>query len=189
MSTQCYKIADCASFRKTSEQFGALSNMCRGFPLVIDGKTVWSSEALYQSYKFPDEPVIRDAILRERNPKYAKNIAERYAGIARRDWKTVRVTMMWRALGRKVRQHPDAIRAILQLTGDNPIVEDSPWDTFWGCERVGDNFVGENVLGRLWMIMRTMVMTSDLSMEMPPPFVIDDMLAEIVAGEDDAKSV
>jgi predicted NAD-dependent protein-ADP-ribosyltransferase YbiA (DUF1768 family) len=93
--------------------------------------------------------------------------------------------MMWRALGHKVRQHPDAIRAILQSTGDNPIVEDSPWDTFWGCERVGCNFVGENVLGRLWMMIRNM----GSRMEIPPPFVVDDMLAEIVAGEDDAKSV
>lgn len=47
---------NCATFFKVTEEFGGLSNMAGGYPLVINGITVFSSEALYQACRFPHQP-------------------------------------------------------------------------------------------------------------------------------------
>jgi ribA/ribD-fused uncharacterized protein len=50
----------------------------------------------------------------------------------------------------KLSQHEYVQRKLLQ-TGSAEIVEDSPYDSFWG---VGDTWQGRNELGRLWMRLR-----------------------------------
>jgi len=41
-----YQPAECAVFFKTNEQFGGLSNMAPGFPLVVNDVQIRTSEAL-----------------------------------------------------------------------------------------------------------------------------------------------
>lgn len=50
----------------------------------------------------------------------------------------------------KVNQHPYVAKKLLQ-TKDYLIVEDSPYDSYWGC---GKERNGKNQLGRLWMKIR-----------------------------------
>ena len=44
-----YYPAESAVFLKTNERFGGLSNMAPGFPIVLNGVRIRTSEALYQA--------------------------------------------------------------------------------------------------------------------------------------------
>jgi hypothetical protein len=46
-------------FYKAKEVFGGLSNMAGGFPLVVNGIHILTSEALYQACYFPPPPGAR----------------------------------------------------------------------------------------------------------------------------------
>lgn len=50
----------------------------------------------------------------------------------------------------KVTQNVD-VRTCLLATGSKKIVENSPWDSFWGCGADGN---GENQMGKILMQLR-----------------------------------
>ncbi|TOH22921.1 hypothetical protein, partial [Vibrio parahaemolyticus] len=54
-----YDIKNAAAFKKTTEQWGELSNMCAGFPVVVNGVPIKSVEALYQACRYPYHPDIQ----------------------------------------------------------------------------------------------------------------------------------
>lgn len=58
----------------------------------------------------------------------------------------------------KTRQNPYVAKKFLQ-TGDYLIVEDSPYDSYWGC---GIERNGENHLGRIWMKIREQLKTGNM---------------------------
>jgi hypothetical protein len=68
----------------------------------------------------------------------------------RKDWRDVREDVMRRALRAKFTQH-DALRAFLLATGDDELVEDADWDSFWGN---GPDGKGDNVLGKMLVELR-----------------------------------
>lgn len=70
--TRIYKFNECISFRKTSEKYGGLSNMASGYPIVINGIYIKSSEALYQAMRFPHLPEVQMIIINESSPMTAK---------------------------------------------------------------------------------------------------------------------
>ena len=59
-------------FLKTKEAFGGLSNMASGFPLVVNGVRIRTSEALYQACRFPHLPDLQRTIVAQRSPMTAK---------------------------------------------------------------------------------------------------------------------
>lgn len=63
------------SFLKSEGEFGGLSNLAEGYPLLINGVSVTSSEHLYQALKFPDHPEIQGRILKAGTPAEAVKIA------------------------------------------------------------------------------------------------------------------
>lgn len=63
------------SFIKSEDEFGGLSNLAEGYPLLVNGGSVPSSEHLYQALKFPDHPEIQDRILKAGSPADAVKIA------------------------------------------------------------------------------------------------------------------
>jgi hypothetical protein len=69
----------------------------------------------------------------------------------RKDWDQVKEQVMYKVLKIKFHQHPD-LKYILLGTGNKTIVEDSPFDYFWGC---GKNRTGKNRLGCILMRLRT----------------------------------
>ena len=54
--SRTYDRANSAIFLKTREKHGGLSNMAGGFPLVVNGTEIRTSEALYQACRFPHLP-------------------------------------------------------------------------------------------------------------------------------------
>lgn len=127
-----------------------LSNFS-AFTLLWKGQDFDTSEAAYHWEKFPHHPEIQKAIRDSRSAHEAYKIAERNKDKRRGDWDAVKVNIMKDILLAKVSQH-EYVRQKLLETGTRILVEDSWRDDFWGW---GPNRNGQNMLGRLWMEIRT----------------------------------
>ena len=155
-----YNRADSIVFLKTKEAFGGLSNMAGGFPLCVNGIHIRTSEALYQVCRFPHLPEVQRLIIEQRSPMTAKMKSRKYHQDSRTDWDWVRVKIMRWCLRVKLIQNWDAFSKLLLQTGDQPIVEQSRKDDFWGAKPVDkQTLVGVNALGRLLMGLREEVKT------------------------------
>ena len=153
-----YDRSSSVVFLKTKEAFGGLSNMAGGFPLIVNGIRIRTSEALYQACRFPHLPDVQRLIISQRSPMTAKMRGKPYRQESRRDWNWVRVRIMQWCLRVKLAQNWTAFSALLLDTGDRAIVEQSRRDDYWGAKAVdGRTLVGMNVLGRLLMELRELV--------------------------------
>ena len=185
-----------AAFRKTKERFGGLSNMASGFPIVVNGIRIPTSEALYQACRYPNRPDVQRLIIGQRSPMTAKMKAKRFINDTRRDWDNVRVTIMRWCLRVKLAQHWNNFGRLLLSTGDAPIVEDSRKDAFWGAKRTDEGeLVGTNALGRLLMELREELRNSNhdhLRSVDPPPvpdFLLDGRPIGHISGLDSSVSL
>ena len=153
--TRTYDRAASIVFLKTREAFGGLSNMAGGFPLCVNGIHIRTSEALYQVCRFPHLPAVQRTIIEQRSPMTAKMKSKKHQRQSRQDWDLVRVKIMRWCLQVKLIQNWGAFGTLLLATGDQPIVEQSRKDGFWGAEPVDKRtLVGVNALGRLLMELR-----------------------------------
>jgi len=121
-------------------------------PVKYKGNIYPTSEHLYQAFKFMNKyPEIAEHVRTCGNqPRSAFNEAHRYQKQVRPDWERVHVEMMSLAIKLKFTQHED-LRQLLLNTGNVMLVEDSPYDYFWG---VGANNSGQNQLGKALMRLR-----------------------------------
>ncbi len=150
-----YDPAASVIFCKTKENFGGLSNMAAGFPLRVRDVDIRTSEALYQACRFPHMPDVQHKIIDERSPMTAKMKSKPFRKDSRRDWDEVRVKIMRWCLSVKLAQNWGEFGKLLLSTGNNPIVELSRKDDYWGAKATEDGvLVGKNVLGRLLMQQR-----------------------------------
>jgi N-glycosidase YbiA len=150
-------------FSRDRQTFGFLSHFWPA-PVVIDGGEWPTVEHYYQSQKSAD-PGYRDAIRQAATPAMAKRLAAQphaprrishhswfraNATLPREDWFEVKLDIMRRADHAKFIQHPDLAAALL-ATEDAQLVEDSPFDPYWGIGRDGQ---GLNWAGRVLMEIR-----------------------------------
>lgn len=152
------------SFTKVKLPYGWLGNMAP-YPIVAHGVEWRTSEALFQAERFTDVD-IRETIRAATSPMAAKMIAKQH-----RDRMTIvprstdDLKLMARVLMMKVKQHPELAEQLL-ATGDEDIVEDCsarPNDSglFWGAAKQPDGtWLGQNQLGKLWMVVRAHVRQS-----------------------------
>lgn len=111
---------------------------------------LWTtSEHAYQAAKFYDA-TIRERVELARSAHDSKKIARAHAEYVRQDWAEVCLLIMESIVRAKVAQHPYIAQQLLK-TGDRPIIEDSPKDSFWGR---GPDWKGQNHLGKIWMKLR-----------------------------------
>jgi ribA/ribD-fused uncharacterized protein len=160
IESRTYRRQEWAVFRKTDERFGGLSNMAPGYPLCVNGVSVWTAEAIYQACRFPHLPDVQRLIIDQTSPMTAKMRSKPYREQSRQDWDDVRVQIMRWCLRVKLVQNWEKFRSLLLTTGDQPIVEDSRRDDFWGAVASKDDtgvLLGCNVLGRLLMEVRERV--------------------------------
>ena len=175
--SRTYRRADCVVFRKTNETFGGLSNMAGGFPLVVNGIAIRTSEALYQACRFPHRPDLQREIIDQHSPMAAKMKSKPFHPDSRPDWSQVRVKIMRWCLRVKLAQNWDSFGGLLLSTSDRPIVEESARDTYWGARPIDDGtLVGRNVLGRLLMELRKQWMDGDKSLEVVEPPSLDNFI-------------
>jgi ribA/ribD-fused uncharacterized protein len=150
-----YDPAASIVFRRTREEFGGLSNMAAGYPLIVNGYRFRTPEALYQACRYPHLPEVQRAIADEISPMSAKMKSKARYADSRPDWEDVRISVMRWCLRVKLAQHFLRFGFLLEETGCLDIVEFSRKDPFWGAKPQADGtLVGVNALGRLLMQLR-----------------------------------
>lgn len=114
--------------------------------------TTWPTvEHYYQAMKFPDDAAWQSEIYRASTPAKAKKLGLSRDHPLRGDWDVIKERVMKKALLAKFQQNPGLL-ALLQQTGDKPLIEASPGDAYWGA---GRNSKGKNRLGALLAEVRT----------------------------------
>jgi ribA/ribD-fused uncharacterized protein len=171
-----YRRDDVIAFRKTGEEFGGLSNMAPGYPITLLGQRIRTAEALYQACRFPHLPDVQRMILAETSPMTAKMRSKPHRGDSRADWDVVRVPIMKWCLRVKLANNWSSFSTLLLRTGDRPIVEDSRKDDFWGAKPDADSLEGCNVLGRLLMELRTLLVKDPTELRTVKPVPIENFV-------------
>lgn len=137
-------------FYTANEQpYGCFSNFsAHGF--TLDGVYWRTNEHYFQAMKFHHSPKDMADVARANTPKLAASIGRDRKRPLRRDWESVKDTVMRRGVLAKFQAHAD-IREILLGTGEAQLVENSPVDYYWGCGADGS---GKNKLGLILMDVR-----------------------------------
>lgn len=158
-----YDPSESAGFLKTKERFGGLSNMAPGFPIVLNGVRIRTSEALYQACRFPSRPDVQRQIIDDPSPMTAKMRSKPFRADTRPDWEKARVKIMRWCLRVKLAQNWETFGKLLLSTGDMPIVEKKVRrKDFWGAtEQPDGTLIGMNVLGRLLMELREQLKSAE----------------------------
>ncbi len=99
---------------------------------------------------------LRELIRRCERPGDAKRLARLHRDQIRPDWDSVKTSVMLTVLRAKFAI--PYLRNLLLKTGTAELVEDSPFDSFWG---IGHDGKGQNMLGRLLMQIREEVNHSE----------------------------
>jgi hypothetical protein len=142
-------------FYGTRDRYGCFSNFSpHGFEL--DGAYWPTSEHYFQAQKFAGTPHV-DQIRQVKTAKDAAKMGRERKRPLRLDWEQVKDDIMRKAVLRKFETHAD-IRKILLSTDDEPIVENSPVDYYWGCGKDGS---GKNQLGLILREVREILRNAD----------------------------
>ena len=137
-------------FYSRTEEYSEFSNFAP-FGFEEDGLFWPTVEHYFQAQKFVGE---RSAEYRERirtaaSPKNAKTLGRSRKYPIHPDWDSRRDDVMRHALRRKFER--PALRELLLGTGNRPLIENSPFDRYWGAGKDGS---GKNRLGALLMELR-----------------------------------
>lgn len=138
-------------FYSVGEEYGELSNFA-AFPIRLRGKSWPTTEHFFQAQKFEDERD-REAVRKAGTPMLAARMGRDRKRKLRRDWESVKVSIMREALEAKFRQHDD-LHALLLGTGDALLIEHTEHDDYWGD---GGDGSGRNELGRQLMSLRELL--------------------------------
>jgi ribA/ribD-fused uncharacterized protein len=149
MMSNIYNRSECATFRKTKDTYGGLSNMAAGYPIFIGPYKFHTNEHLYQSMKFIHNPEIQLEIAKPVSPMACKMIAKKYEESIMKNWVSFRIEVMRWCAKLKLLQNEEKFGDLLKSTGTMDIVEDSYKDVFWGAKPKNDTLVGLNVLGEI----------------------------------------
>ena len=141
-------MADIINFYSTGDEYGCFSNFA-AYPIKLDGKMWPTSEHYFQAQKF-DDVEHSDAIRKAKSPMIAVRMGRDRKKKLRRDWESVKVSIMTDAVRAKFSQHED-LRDVLLGTGDAKIVEHTENDDYWGD---GGDGRGKNMLGQILMRVR-----------------------------------
>lgn len=140
-------MANPIRFFKRNQPFSDLSNFAPA-EFEVDGVRWPTAEHYFQAQKF-DDPAYRERIRIAHTPREAKVLGQTRKVPIRSDWENVKETIMKRALQLKFQ---DArLRSLLLSTKNRPLIEDSPYDRYWG---IGADGKGRNRLGILLMEVR-----------------------------------
>jgi ribA/ribD-fused uncharacterized protein len=135
-------------FYSVDGDFGVFSNFAP-YPITIAKKRWPTSEHYFQAQKFLD-PRDQERVRSARTPALAAREGRDRRKRLRRDWESVKVSVMRQAVEAKFRQHPE-LRALLLSTGESELIEHTEADAYWGDAGDGS---GRNMLGRILMDIR-----------------------------------
>lgn len=133
-------------FWHTTGQYGPFSNFYK-CKITVDNHEWTSTEHYYQAQK-TDDIIEQFRIRKAKSPKMAKQIASHCNLV--QNWNEIKFDVMRKALEAKFTQIPE-LKQLLLDTGNEELVENSPYDYIWGCGKTKD---GLNCLGHLLMELR-----------------------------------
>jgi ribA/ribD-fused uncharacterized protein len=134
-----------------SHAFDPLNNWSAN-AVKIWGQTFPTVEHGFHYKKFNETaPEVAAEILAAPSPWAAMQIERNYKDKRRNDWQAVKIDIMTELVRAKVVQNDD-VRECLLRTGNKAIVENSPWDSFWG---IGAEGKGQNQMGKILMQIRS----------------------------------
>ena len=144
-------------FTKVDLPYGWLGNMFAA-PIKYEGEIWKTSEALFQALRFDDDG-IRELIRNEKSPMGAKMKAK-----ANKDYMVVvpmsdeDVENMRMVVRLKFDQYP-VLKSKLMVSGDHILVENignrnGERHLFWGMKKLNDEWVGNNMMGKILMELR-----------------------------------
>jgi hypothetical protein len=136
------------NFYSVSDEFGEFSNFA-AFPIKLQGKRWPTSEHYFQAQKFQDAGH-REEIRKAKTPMIAARLGRDRKKKLRRDWESVKDSIMRDAVMVKFSQHKE-LRDMLLETGEAKLVENTTNDAYWGD---GGDGSGKNMLGRILMEVR-----------------------------------
>lgn len=127
---------------------GAFSNFYLS-DFTLDGIVYPTVEHYFQSKKF--EGSVQEKYIRDlKHPAETAREGKRRDFPLRSDWENVKEDAMYEAIKAKFTQNP-ALKELLLATASQELVENSPYDSYWGVGRSGK---GKNRLGILLMELR-----------------------------------
>jgi len=133
-----------------SSPFDPLNNWSAHI-ISIDGQVFYTLEHAYHWKKFAGNySEIADQVAQSRSPWAAMGVARKYANKVRPDWNKIKVNVMKELVLAKYEQNKD-VQHNLAKTGTRRIIENSPWDSYWGAGKDGK---GKNMMGAIWMELR-----------------------------------
>lgn len=152
-------------FYKTIDEYGCFSNFSH-HEIFLDGMIWKTAEHYFQSRKFSD-PAIIIKIQSAETANIAANIGRDKNLEIKKNWEDVKVEFMRKVILAKSEQHEDIRQKLIQ-TGNKEIIEDSPYDNYWG---IGMDGTGLNMLGKIWMETREKLLKKDYSKYIEPPWI------------------
>lgn len=132
------------------QDFYVLSNFS-SFNVLWKGLNFGTSEQAYHWEKFEGDRGAQTSIWVTRSAHDAFKMAESMRDRRCPNWDDVKVGVMRCILRAKVEQH-EYVRRKLLATGNRELIEDSWRDDYWGW---GPSRDGQNMLGKLWMEIRS----------------------------------
>jgi len=116
-------------------------------------------EHFYQAMKSEDMYERLDIIMAD-TPAEAKKLGRSIRSF-REGWPSRRNAYMWKALKEKFSQN-DKLKEYLLGTGDAFLVENSPYDDYWGR---GRNWDGKNRMGEMLMKLRDLLRGKEINQD------------------------
>jgi ribA/ribD-fused uncharacterized protein len=147
---------------RVQEPSGWLSCMSP-HPVVYESQNYRTVEALFQSLRFEGQPLIHEELRNCGSPMGAKMIARHERALLNRtgiwDYAESDRELMKRCLRLKLQQHSELELRLIE-TGEAIIIEDCTTHDreaarIWGQVKVKGKWVGQNILGQLWMELRS----------------------------------
>lgn len=135
-------------FYSASGEYGGFSDFSR-HAITLKGARWRTTEHFFQAQKFAGtehEEQVRMA----KTPGEAARMGRDRKRPLRRDWESVKDSVMLDAVRAKFTQHDD-LKAALLGTGDAKLVEHTEKDSYWGDDGDGS---GKNRLGQILMNVR-----------------------------------
>ncbi len=134
-------------FFNRDDKYYELSNFA-GFGFDLNGYYWRTMEHYFQAMKFEGTSQF-EKILNSGSPKQAKDLGQSRAYPIRSDWDQVKEDIMLQGLRAKFQKQE--LKNLLIKTGKKKLIENSPYDKYWG---IGTNGKGKNRLGVLLMQLR-----------------------------------
>jgi len=135
-------------FWKTKDPYGEFCNFSR-HPIKLDGRTWKTTEHYFQAQKYVNTTRY-EMIANATTPREAANLGRDRSLPIRADWENIKDDVMRKCVLEKFTTYPD-LGALLIATSDQEIIEDSPYDYYWGIGKEGS---GKNMLGKILMETR-----------------------------------